>query len=109
MGINGTVAGTVNGASLTNRRGQRRKSVLWPVRLDTEGGSIACTAFDVSLSGAKLRLEGKVALNRPVLLVIERCGAFHAETVWQRGSLLGLRFTEPPERVRERLDASLPL
>ena len=110
MAINGkAAAGAVNGASLKDRREHRRKPVLWAARLETESGTVDCAAFDLSLGGAKLRLEGAVPLHHPVQLVLERHGVIAAEAVWQRDGTLGLRFTEPAEFVRAVLGDTLTL
>jgi len=110
MGINGTgIKGRVNGASLTGRRRARRKPVIWAARLETEDGTIDCAAFDISVGGAKLRLEEKVALHRPVRLVLDRFGGLRAEPIWRHGNTLGLRFGEPPETIRRMLGEALSL
>jgi len=110
MGINGTsVNGRVNGSSLAGRRRDRRKPVIWAARLETEEGTIDCAAFDISVGGAKLRLEAPVALHRPVRLVLDRFGGLKAEPIWRRGNTLGLRFGEPPETVRQMLGDALSL
>jgi PilZ domain len=110
MGINGRAeTHTVNGKSWQERRRHRRKPVMWTARLETEGGAVACSAFDLSLGGAKLRLDGAVALHRPVLLVLDRHGEIAAEAVWQDGDTLGLRFTDRAEQVRAVLGDALPL
>jgi len=110
MGINGTsVNGRVNGSSLAGRRRDRRKPVIWAARLETEEGTIDCAAFDISVGGAKLRLEAPVALHRPVRLVLDRFGGLKAEPIWRRGNTLGLRFGEPPEAVRQMLGDALSL
>jgi hypothetical protein len=102
--VNGsTFHGIVNVAALTSRRRARRKPVLWAARLETEEGAVECAAFDVSLGGAKLRVEAPVALYRPLLLVFDRFGGLKAEALWRRGTIMGLRFDEPPETVRQML------
>jgi hypothetical protein len=96
--------GMVNLAATTGRRRSRRKPVMWAARLETEDSETAeCAAFDVSLGGAKVRVEAPVALYRPVLLVFERFGGLRAEPLWRRGSIMGLRFDEQPEFVRQML------
>lgn len=110
MGINGsTIDGTVNGAALTRRRRSRRKPVMWAARLETEDGAHDCAAFDISAGGAKLKLEARVALHRPVLLVLDRFEALRAEAIWRRGNTLGLRFEDTPEAVRQMLGDTLSL
>jgi hypothetical protein len=110
MGINGTsINGKVNGSDGPSRRRERRKPVIWAARLETEDGTVDCAAFDISVGGAKLRLEEPVALHRPVRLVLDRFGALRAEAIWRRGGTLGLRFGESPETVRQMLGDALTL
>ncbi|HZT51963.1 MAG TPA: PilZ domain-containing protein [Stellaceae bacterium] len=110
MGTNGTITDRmVNGAPAAGRRRSRRKPVMWAARLETEAGDHDCVAFDISAGGAKLRLEARVALNRSVVLVLERFGPLQAETVWRRGTTLGLRFVDRPDAVRRMLGDALPL
>jgi len=110
MGVNGaTLKGLVNGTAAAERRRARRKPVMWAARLETEDGAVACAAFDISLSGARLRLDAPVALHRPVLLVFDRFGGLRAEPIWRRGKILGLRFGEAPETVRQMLGEVLSI
>ena len=110
MASNGTAAaGRVNGTPRQERRRERRKPVMWAARLETAAGAVACVAFDLSLGGAKLRLDETVALHHPAQLVLEHHGVIAAEPVWQEGGVLGLRFTVPAAYVRAVLGDALKL
>ena len=110
MAINGKAVGPiVDPPAWKDRRQHRRKPVIWAARLETGQGTVPCSAFDVSLSGAKLRLDEPVALHEPVRLVLDHHGVIAAEAVWRRGRTLGLRFTEPADYVRAILGDTLTL
>jgi hypothetical protein len=99
----------VNGTTWKGRRKHRRKAVLWSARLKAEEGAFDCVAFDLSLGGVKLRLNARIALHRPVKLVLERFGALEGELVWRRAGTIGLRFLTPPDEVGRLLGESLSL
>jgi len=99
----------VNGTTWKGRRKHRRKAVLWSARLEAEEGAFDCVAFDLSLGGVKLRLNARVALHRPVTLVLERFGSLAGELVWRRAGTIGLRFLASSEEVARLLGDSLPL
>jgi hypothetical protein len=87
----------------------KRKPVLWGAKLETEAGSFDCIALDLSLGGAKLRLSATITLEQPVQLAIGRLGKLNAEVVWQQPGLIGVRFTDDPERIARILGRALPL
>jgi hypothetical protein len=96
-------------ASPEDRRIHKRKPVLWAARVETFAGAAECIILDLSLGGAKLRGQAKVAAKQPVTLVIDRFGALRAEVVWARSGHMGLRFTDEPEQVAHILGSTLPL
>lgn len=99
----------VDGSQWRGRRAHRRKPVMWAAQLETESGTFDCSAFDLSLGGAKLRLREPVMLRRPVRLVLKRFGTLEAEAVWRRAGTVGLRFAEPAEIVARIFGGTLPL
>jgi len=97
----------VDGTTWKGRRKHRRKAVLWAARLDAEEGGFECVAFDLSLGGVKLRLNARVALHRPVKLLLERLGRLEGELVWRRAGTIGLRFLTSPDEVSRLLGDSI--
>jgi hypothetical protein len=96
-------------ASWEERRKYKRKPVLWAAKLETASGRHECITLDLSLGGAKLRVDTTVAPNEQVTLVFDRFGPLRAEVAWVEGGTIGLRFTEDPQRVGNALGGSLPL
>jgi hypothetical protein len=88
------------GGAGVQRRQHRRKRVMWAAKLEFDARTFDCIAFDVSLGGAKLRVKTAVPLKLAGRLNLDRFGSLRAFVVWQRGDAVGLRFREPPEKVR---------
>jgi len=87
----------------------RRKAVIWAAKLETEHGTLDCITLDLSLGGARLRCDPRVALLERATLVLDKFGRFPAEVVWTTATELGLQFTETPEQVAARFGDILPL
>jgi hypothetical protein len=98
-----------DGITPAGRRRHQRKPVLWRATLELPTGGLDCVAFDLSLGGAKLRLDAPVRVRQRGRLVIERYGAIAVEVAWQRPGLVGLRFLDPPWRVARLIGKALPL
>jgi hypothetical protein len=90
-------------------RKYKRKPVLWAAKLETASGRHECITLDLSLGGAKLRVDTPVAPHEQVTLVFDRFGPLRAEVAWVEGGTIGLRFIEEPQRVGHALGGSLPL
>jgi|SRR5665213_2724033 len=98
-----------DGATPGGRRKHRRKPVMWSAHFELPTGGLDCIAFDLSLGGAKLRLDAPVKLRQRGRLVLERYGAIEAEILWQRPGMAGLRFLDPPWRVARLIGKALAL
>ena len=86
----------------------RRKSVILASKLETAHGVFDCVALDLSLGGARLRLDGPVQIVEPVTLVLSKFGRFPSEIVWRNATEAGLQFTEPPEEIAGRFGTTIP-
>jgi len=97
-------------AAAIERRRHRRVGLSWLATLRFSGGLYDCLVIDLSLGGAKVRLGEDMALAPADLvgLVIDKIGAFRAETVWRRGNFVGLRFQDPPESIAAAFGSLLP-
>lgn len=91
------------------RRRALRKRVLWSAQVEAEERPIRCAVLDVSLGGARVRLEEGGLPQGPLAISVSRFGSFQAEVVWTRDSVSGLRFLEPLERVADTIGRQLPL
>jgi two-component system, chemotaxis family, chemotaxis protein CheY len=90
------------------RRKSSRRPVLWIARLDTDASSMECLLLNISLGGAMLQIPAPIT-SRAVTLALERFGSFTAEVKWQRDNKLGIRFTDPPDRIAQAFAEALAL
>ena len=91
------------------RRSSVRKNVLWAGQLDANARKLDCTILDVSLDGARIRLDEEVPSRGPFTIACDRFGTFHAEVSWEGGGVAGLRFLEPQTRIAETIGRLVPL
>jgi hypothetical protein len=91
------------------RRRSLRKHVLWAAQVGANARELDCTILDVSLGGARIRLEEEVPSRGPVSIASERFGTFHAEVIWESESIAGLRFLESQARVAQTIGRHVPL
>jgi len=92
------------------RRRALRKRVLWSAQVEAADRLIECAVLDVSLQGARVRIEGESPLPKgPLAIAVSRFGTFQAEVVWRQDRTSGLRFLESIERVADTIGRQLPL
>jgi PilZ domain-containing protein len=73
--------------------GQRWKT-KWPAKLRTGVAQTPCTVVNVSVAGARLRVDHAPDKGSIVLLFIGNADAIVARVVWCDSGLAGLRFVE---------------
>jgi hypothetical protein len=86
----------------------RRKSVILASKLETSHGVFDCVALDLSLGGARLRLDGSVEILERVVLVLGKFGRFPCEVVWRNATEAGLQFADAPEEIATRFGNIIP-
>ncbi len=93
------------------RRQAIRKSVLWTGQVQADNHLINCAVIDVSLRGARVRLDDDSVLpTGPLAIALSRFGTtFQAEVVWTKNRMSGLRFLESIDRVADTIGRQLPL
>ena len=106
---------TLNAAELHAMRDQwkefrrfRRKSVILASELETTHGTMQCVTLDLSLGGARIRIEGKLAPLEQVTLILTKFGRFAAQVAWRNATEAGLQFSDSPEQVLERFGNDIP-
>lgn len=104
-------AGSDRPVGTPERRRALRKRVLWTGRVEATDHLINCAVLDVSLQGARVRLDddGDALPKGLVAIAVSRFGTFQAEVVWTHERTAGLRFLEPVERVADTIGQQLPL
>jgi len=81
-------------------RGYRRRSVLWPARLIVGRHDFQCQIWNMSLGGARVRLDLPIREGAAVRLLIAGRGEIPATVRWFRNDTAGLSFNVPVEEVR---------
>jgi hypothetical protein len=87
-----------NGAE---RRRHPRAGVTFMAVIRAPHGFYSCLVVDLSKGGAKISFDETphVMPGDRVTLLIDAYGEFHAEAIWHRGELAGIRFTDPPAKI----------
>jgi hypothetical protein len=101
-------------ARLTQRPSDRRRAtrvgVMIMATLRASRGYFDCMVLDLSSGGAKLAMGDHIVLTPGlnVTLIMTPYGSFRAKVVWQRLSIAGISFIDPPETVAVALGDLLP-
>ena len=85
--------------SRDERRRQPRTSVLWSGKLLYQGQSTDCRILNISLSGAKVRLDKPFNGGPEVILKIDRFSQISGSIIWQDGKHLGIEFLGETEHI----------
>jgi len=86
----------------------RRKSVILASTLETPRGTVQCVALDLSLGGARIRVQERLDPQELVTLVLAKFGSFPGQVVWRNPAEAGVQFSEPPEEVARRFGSDIP-
>ena len=90
------------------RRRFRRQSVILPSTLETPRGIMQCVTVDLSLGGARIRVDEKLEPLEQVTLVLAKFGRFPGHVVWRHPAEAGLQFNDTPEDVALRFGNDIP-
>ena len=79
-----------------DRRGRHRYPITSPVALTVyvEDQELTCQVEDVSLSGARVRLDGQISPFANIELSHPATGRFRSECRWRVGNTSGLAFKD---------------
>ena len=89
-----------------DRRKQFRHEVRWWGQLEIGTDCLACCVFDLSQSGAKVRVARPLTACESVRLRMTPFGGFEGEVVWSRDGVAGIRFADEEHDRVIRLIAS---
>lgn len=81
-------------------RGHRRRSVLWPAKLQVGRHNFECQIWNMSLGGARVRLDLPIKEGADVKLTIAGRGEIPATVRWFKKDMAGLSFAVSSEEVR---------
>jgi PilZ domain len=93
---------------LKNKRRHQRTAVMWTGRLDCGNRAVNCVLFNVSASGAMLRLDDPDLCPSTARLILPRFGEFRVRNVWRGSDSMGIEFLESPQRVASLFRGTLP-
>lgn len=83
-----------------NRRFKRR-SVLWPAKLVVGRHHISCQIWNLSLGGARVRVDLPIKEGTVLLLSVVGRGDIPASVSWVDDEAMGLAFDAPAETIKE--------
>lgn len=90
---------TFQGGS-ADARAYRRRSVLWPAKLNVGQHTFVCQIWNMSLGGARIKVDLPLQDGASVMLAIAGRGDIPACVSWCKGGEAGLEFVIPAEEVR---------
>jgi hypothetical protein len=91
------------------RRRYERITVMWSGTLTVGRRGIGCIVWNISAGGATVQVEIPIVVSSvTATLETARLGQLRAKVVWNRGDLVGLRFSEKPQKVARALGITLP-
>lgn len=91
------------------RRRYERITVMWSGTLTVGRHGIGCIVRNISAGGATVQVEIPIVVSSvTATLETARLGQLRAKVVWNRGDLVGLRFSEKPQKVARALGITLP-
>ncbi len=79
------------------------------VTLASGGSAYGCELLDLSLGGARLRVDPGVPADRDVVLQHQMAGLFFASPSWRRGNEMGIRFRVPAQTREHALQCATVL
>ena len=66
----------------------------WWAQIEVGTDRFACSVFDLSLSGAKVRVAQPIIAKELVRLALPPFGGFEGEVMWSRDGVVGIRFAD---------------
>ncbi|MDH5749800.1 MAG: PilZ domain-containing protein [Rhodospirillales bacterium] len=85
-----------------------RRTVLFSGKNYSGVRIFKCRVIDISLGGARVKVDKYFQYDPIVTLRIDRFGDFACEVVWQEDTLLGLAFLDPPAKILNSIGSLLP-
>jgi len=85
------------------RRQPRRRTRLRPGKIATTGNAFLCecTIYDVSDTGARLRVDPNVIIPDEIIVLDESCNTIAEATVrWREGLYIGVSYLLPPADMK---------
>jgi hypothetical protein len=90
----------VSKVGTAENRDFRRRSVLWPGKILIGSHEISCQIWNLSLGGARVRIDLPIQEGTAVKLFVKGRGELPATVIWSREGSLGLEFRTEAGVVR---------
>lgn len=81
-------------------RAHRRRSVLWPACLKVGQHDFSCQIWNMSLGGARIKIDIPIKDGADVVLTIAGRGDLPAKVCWSETGVAGLEFQMSTDEVR---------
>ncbi|MBL4639216.1 MAG: PilZ domain-containing protein [Kordiimonadaceae bacterium] len=91
----------------SNSRLFQRRSVLWPAKLLVGRHTISCQIWNLSLGGARVRVDLPIRDGTDVILAIQGRGELSATVVWVDDEAMGLDFNVPSSTIKKMFEDRL--
>ena len=88
-------------------RSYKRRSVLWPAKLLIGRHKISCQIWNLSLGGARVRVDLPIQEGTDLILSIEGRGELSAVVVWTENEAMGLDFRVPSSTIKRMFEDRL--
>lgn len=85
----------------------RRRSVLWPAKIVVGTHEFSCQIWNLSLGGARVRMDLPIQEGTSVTLSISDRGELAAKIAWARDGSLGLDFTVKADVIKTMFEDRL--
>ncbi len=79
----------------------QRRSVLWPAKLRLNSHEITCQVWNLSLGGARVRIDLPVQVGTDMMLYIAGRGELPVTVSWNREDSMGLSFRCSSAKIQE--------
>ena len=87
-------------AGTADNRNFKRRSVLWPAKLLVGKHQVACQIWNLSLGGARIRIDLPLRDGTKALLSVAQRGDIPCEVAWSHGETMGLSFDVEAKVIR---------
>ncbi|UTW55524.1 PilZ domain-containing protein [Kordiimonas sp. SCSIO 12610] len=90
-----------------NRRGFKRRSVLWPATISVASYDFSCQVWNLSLGGARVRVDIPLRVGAEVSLSVMSRASIPAVIAWTEDEALGLAFQADSDEIRSLFEDRL--
>ncbi|MCF8474319.1 MAG: PilZ domain-containing protein [Emcibacter sp.] len=86
---------------LESMRSTKRRTVVWPAKLQVGEFEFRSTMYDISLGGIRVKLSLPLARGTEASITIKNQVTLNGRVVWCAGEFMGLKFCDPIDVIRK--------